>query len=321
MKKFIIFILILAFVGGGAWLFFNEGQRPVDKADKTSKIFVVKPGEAMNSIINDLAAQGFIRNRIVFYLIVKQQGIETKVQAGDFRLSPSMSAYEIADQLTHGTLDKWVTIREGLRKEEVAEIIAKEFDVSETEFTQLAKEGYLFPDTYLIPTNATAQNIIDIMERTFEQKFTPEMKNKAAKRGLTSEQVVILASLVEREARTDADRQGVASIMLKRLENDWPLDLDATVQYALGYDTHEKSWWRKGLYQEDLKTTKSLYNTYLNQGLPPGPICSPGVSSLNAVINADPSTPYWFYIADNTGKTHFAKTTEEHERNVDKYLR
>lgn len=319
MKKTIIFLGILIIIGLGAYAFYKEGSLAVNKNDKSTKIFVVEKGEGLNSIINKLAKEDLIRNRVVFYLIVKQMKIETKIQAGDFRLSPSMSADTIADNLTHGTLDNWVTIPEGLRKEEIAEIISKDFNIPETEFVQMAKEGYLFPDTYLIPKTATAQDIITILENNLRKKYSTEMQQKARKLGLTDEKVIILASMLEREALFDEDRQEIASIILRRLDEGMPLQIDATVQYALGYQSQEKRWWKKTLSFEDLKIN-SFYNTYKNVGLPPGPISNPGFATINAVVNANPNTPYLFYLHDSSGRTHYAKDAEGHEKNIQKYL-
>lgn len=302
----------------GSFLFYKEGTLPVNKNDTTPKIFVIKQGENLNTIARDLSAQGLIRNRLVFYWIVKDRGYETKIQAGDFRLSPAMNANEIAETLTHGTLDNWVTFIEGMRKEEIAQIVSKNFNIPEVEFISVAPEGTLFPDTYLMPRDATTGAIISIMTNTFNQKYTPEMREKARKLGLSDQQVLILASIVEREANS-TDRQQIASILLRRLREDIKLQADATVQYALGYQPDEKSWWKKNLSLDDL-ALNSLYNTYKVTGLPPGPISNPSISSIEAVVNADPNTPYLFYIHDPQGGTHYARNGDEHEANIKKYL-
>jgi len=319
MKKAIMlgfFTLFVLFL----YLFYKEGTLPVNRNDQSTKIFVIKRGESLRSIIRNLYEEKLIRNRIVFFLIIKQLGIEKKIQAGDFRLSPSMDAVTIAKTLTHGSLDTWVTIIEGLRREEIAHIIAKNLDIPETEFVSLAKEGYLFPDTYLFPKNTDVETIIRIFYENFQRKFNQQLAEQAKRNlNLTQEQVLILASLVEREAKYDADRKKVASILIKRLKNDWPLQVDATVQYALGYQPKEKTWWKKNLTFADLKID-SPYNTYKNTGLPPTPICNPGLASIQAVIEADPDIEHWYYLSDKTGKMHYSKTLEEHNRNIEKYL-
>jgi UPF0755 protein len=319
MKKSQIFFLIIFLFALFSYLFFKQGSLPFNKNDKSTKIFVIAPGQPLQKIIDNLQKEDLIRSKIVFYLIVKQLKIDKKIQAGDFRLSPSMNAYEIAQTLTHGTLDVWVTLIEGTRKEEMAEVLNKKVNISELEFIRLAKEGYLFPDTYLIPKNADAQMVVNILENNFNQKFTKQMEEKGKNKSLTKEQVVILASLLEREAKNFKDKKIIAGILLKRLKADWPLQIDATVQYALGYQPKEKSWWKKNLTSQDLEID-SPYNTYKNKGLPPTPISNPGLDSLTAVVEAEVETPYWYYLSDKKGVVHYAKTLEEHNLNIEKYL-
>lgn len=320
MKKIHILFIVIAFFIFSGYFFFKEGSMAVDVKDKNTKIFVINKGDGLNIVAGNLEKQGLIRSKVVFYLLAKKMGIETKIQAGDFRLSSSQTAAEIAEQLTHGTLDEWVTIIEGLRKEEIAQILSKSFNIPETEFIKTAKEGYLFPDTYLIPKDATAGSVIDILNANFNRKFDTDLKVDAIQKKISEKDVIILASLVEREARGDEDRREVAGILLKRLKKDWPLQIDATVQYALGYQPLEKTWWKKNLTEDDLKI-ESSYNTYKNQGLPPGAICNPSLSSIKAVLETDENTPYWFYLSDTKGIMHYSKTIEEHEANVERYLR
>lgn len=314
MKRLIIFITILLVIAGAFLIFYKEGSLAVDKEDITPVIFVVEQGETLDAIINNLSKENLIRNRVVFYLIVKQKGIERKIQAGDFRLTKSMSAAEIADELTHGTLDTWVTIPEGWRKEEIAEILSEKVGISETEFNQLAKEGYLYPDTYLIPRGASASQVIEILTKQMDANYA-KVEAQAQEKGLTKHEVLTLASLVEREASGADDRQEIANIIYKRLKEDWPLQIDATIQYALGYRPAEKKWWTQRLTQEDYQGVKSDYNTYLNKGLPPGPIGAPRLQSMEAVVNADPTTKNWFYYHDKNGKVYFTEDLGEHEDN------
>lgn len=318
IKRYIIISLILIFAVG-FYLFYREGTLPFNKTDKTNKIFVVARGQSLNNIVNNLAKEDLIRSKLVFFLVVKKLGIERTIQAGDFRLSPSMNAFEIAKNLTHGTLDVWVTLIEGTRREEMAQIVSKQLDIPEVEFIKLAPEGYLFPDTYLMPKDATAGSVILILQNNYKQKFTPELKTETVKKGLSEKDVIILASIVEKEAKHEQDKKTVASILLKRLEENWPLQVDATIQYALGYQPLEKSWWKKVLSFDDLKID-SPYNSYKNKGLPPTPISNPGLISIEAVVDADSSTPYWYYVSDKQGNMHYAKTDEEHNENIRKYL-
>ena len=319
MKRVIITVILLLIFIIGFGVFYYEGSLPAQADSTESKTFVIAQGESVNSIINNLEEEDLIRNRLVFYLLVKRMGIEGDIQAGLFRLSPSMSAEEIANSLTQGSDDVWVTVIEGIRKEEIAQILSNELGIPESEFIKEAEEGTLFPDTYLVPRGASVEQVLAIFENNFNNKYDEELRAKARAKGLTDNQVLTLASMVEREANTPEAMNEVASIMVKRWQNDWPLQIDATVQYIIGYQ--DGTWWKQRLTRDDLQT-QSLYNTYENTGLPPGPIASPGLDSITAVVNADPSTPYWFYISNADGsKMHYAVTLDEHNENIDKHLR
>lgn len=319
MKKPLVVLIIVLAAAVAFYLYYKEGTLPVNKADQSTQVFVIRKGESVTEIAKNLEKEELIRNRIVFYLAVKRLGIAKNIQAGDFRLSPSMNVYQIAQSLTKGTLDVWITIIEGLRQEEIAHIFAKELSFPESEFVKRADEGYLFPDTYLVPKQATIDMVISILTKNFNRKYNQELKDKAKEKGLTDEEVVIMASMVEKEAKLDQDRRPVASVMLKRYRNDWPLQVDATIQYALGYQMEERTWWKKNLTSQDL-TIDLPYNTYQNTGLPPTSISNPGLASIQAVLEADENTVYWYYLSDNQGKMHFATTLEEHNANISKYL-
>jgi UPF0755 protein len=318
MKKIKVLFILLISISALFYLFYREGSLPVNKTNTTTKTFLIKNGEPLDTIVNNLESEGFIRNKVIFYLIVKRLGIERKIQAGEFQLALNMNANEIANNLTHGTSDSSITLIEGMRKEEMAEIISKTLNIPSIEIVRKTNEGYIFPDTYMVPKNATFDTVYSIIKNN--NKFVKALQNIKKKSKLTEKEVLILASLVEREARLPSTREKIAGIILKRYLADWPLQIDATVQYILGYQPNEKSWWKKYLTEEDLRID-SPYNTYKNKGLPPDPICSPSLSSIEAVINANSSTPYWYYITDNNGVMHYSVTLEEHESNVQKYLR
>ncbi len=321
MKKLLLALAFVLGISAAGYIVYQEGVLPVDKNDTNKRTIVIKKGDTPNTIANTLYLEKLIRNRVVFFIVVKQLGIEKKIQAGDFNLTPAMSAFEIATALTKGSIDVWITIPEGLRKEEIAEILAKDLpDFSTADFLSKAEEGNLFPDTYLIPKGANADMVIGILTNTFNEKYSSEMQAKAKRLNLTSKEVLILSSLVEREAQRADDRQPMASVLLRRLYEPMRLQIDASVQYALGYDRDEKTWWKKGLTVDDLKVD-SAYNTYVRDGLPLGPICNPGIAAIEAVLNADPKTPYLYYVNDTAGKLHFARTLEEHEENIRKYVR
>ncbi len=317
MKRIIaVVVLILIFVIISIF-WWQNGVFPVDSQNKTPKIFVVENGQGVREIANSLRKEGLIRDPVVFFLITKQTGLDKKIQAGDFRLNSSMNAYEIAESLTHGTLDIWVTIPEGYRAEEIADILEGKIPNYDQTWRQVLNqnEGYLFPDTYLIPRDANIDDIISIFKNNFQTKYDSVKSLKT--NNLSDTQTLILASLVEREARLEEDRPLVASVIYNRLSIGMKLDIDATLQYMLGYQEDEKRWWKKGLTDED-KKINSPYNTYTNPGLPPRPISNPGLSAIKAALNPA-ETDYLYYITDQNGKNRYATSLEGHNANIEKY--
>lgn len=260
-----------------------------------------------------------IHSPTIFKILSFLQRKTTKIQAGEFRLSSKMSPSEILGQLNLGTFDIRLTIIEGWRREQISEKLIKSglsrFDQKEFLEKTADLEGQLFPDTYLIPKEADAPKIIEILLKNYKKKSLSP-----------SRETLILASLVEREIPHEEDRPIVAGILLKRLSAGWPLQVDATVQYIIaGRKCEGRSvkgevceWWPKNLTQKDLQV-KSSYNTYLYKGLPPKPICNPGLSAIKATLNPT-ETEYWYYLSDKNGVTHFAKTIEEHNGNIQRYL-
>lgn len=307
----IIFILILL----TAFYFWRVGTSSINAKDNTPVIFVIEKGQGVKAIAKNLKEQGFIRNQIVFFLLTKRLGLDTRIEAGDYRLYPSMNAYEIAEELTHGTLDAWVTIPEGKRAEEVAEILKMKIPSFEEGWQDVLSqhEGYLFPDTYLIPKDANIDFIVNMMTGNFENKYK-SLDNKGK---LSKEDAVIIASLIEREAKHSEDRPLVSSVIHNRLGIGMKLDIDATLQYALGFQGEGQGWWKKGLTSND-KLVNSDYNTYRLAGLPPEPISNPGLASLDAALNPRESD-YLFYISDKNGINRYGKTLEEHNDNIEKY--
>jgi len=313
MRKLLIpFIIIIIAI----FFWWQNAIAPVNKTDKHTEIFVVAKGAGVKAIAKNLKAQKLIKDENAFYLLVKTLGIENKIQAGSFRLSPSMSSEQIAKNFTTGSLDVWVTIPEGKRAEEIADILETSIPSYKPEWRQIliSNEGYLFPDTYLIPLDADIDHILTTMRGTFDQKYASlEHTNKS----MTQHEIVTIASLIEREAKHDADRPLVASVIYNRLDIGMGLQIDATIQYVLGYQENEQSWWKRHLSLDDLAIA-SAYNTYKNPGLPPTPIANPGIKSLEAALNPA-NTDYLFYIADKNGINRYAKTNEEHEANIEKY--
>jgi UPF0755 protein len=312
-------ILVVGLVAGGSYFWWVDAIAPADRTDAEPVSFSVSSGEGVKAIANRLAEQKLVRSSTGFFLMVKYLGVEKNLQAGEYRLNRAMDAREVARALTHGTKDVWVTIPEGWRVEEIATAVAKELDIPEKEFLAVSREGYMFPDTYRFPTDATAGAVAQELKGNFDKKVPPAVREKAKSVGLTFDQVMVLASLVEREGKTDADRPVIAGILLNRLNKDWPLQVDATLQYAAGYQPKEKTWWKPDLTETD-KELNSPYNSYKETGLPPTPIANPGLSAIMAVLNPK-KTEYMYYLHDPSGQVHFAKTLTEHEANIAKYLK
>ena len=317
ITKFLTIPFIIFFIIVGLLLAYKSQTSPVLK-EAEFKTFTITPGQSSSEIGKNLKKEGLIKNSIVFNLFVRLNNLAEKIQAGSFKLSPSMSLSEIGNQLTTGTFDVWITIPEGFRNEEIAQRLNEKLGIKEEDFLKIAEEGYMFPDTYLVPKESTAANIVSILRENFDRKFSDELKQMVTSRGLTEKEVIILASIVEREALFAEDRPIVAGILLNRQNIAMALEADATVQYALGYSEEEKTWWRKNLTEEDLRVN-SQYNTRRHAGLPPGPICNPGLSAIQAVINPA-ETDYLYYLSDKEGKMHYAVSLEEHIENINQYL-
>lgn len=311
-------LVLIVIVG---WWYWSGLQSPLDLGGHI-KAFVINPGDNPTTVAERLEKGGYIKSAWMFKYLYKQSE-DQKILPGVYLISSAMRPQEIIDSISRGSVDKRVTILEGWRKEEIAQKLNQELGIKNQEFLENAKEGYMFPDTYFFNPKVTASDIALTMKNNFAKKYSAELRSKIKGLGLTEEQGVILASLVEREARSDKVRQQVASVILKRLKMGMKLDIDATVQYAkdseaLVNGNGVNKFWLP-VSQQDYSGVDHPYNTYLNPGLPPGPIASPSLSSLNAAASADSTTPYLFYYHDSKGNTYLARTLEEHNANVANY--
>lgn len=301
------------------WLFYN--LQPASNVSTQQTLFVIPKGQSTKTILSRLQEAGIIRSATAmdYYLYFSSQ--RNSFQAGSFRLSPSMTLAQIIEQLQHGTLDTWVTIPEGWRAEEISDAfkqaLGESFDAES--FTKLAKaqEGYLFPDTYLVTLTATPEDVLTLLTRTFAKKIAtlPEVPRGEQR---PSTNVMILASIVERESKTPEDRKIVAGILWKRLDNSFPLQVDATLQYAKGYNIQKKTWWSPPTAED--KKINSPFNTYKYPGLPPHPISNPGLEAIRAALFPT-KTEYLYYLSEDDGTMHYAKTLEGHNANIATYLR
>lgn len=296
------FSLILASLAIFTLMYLAMLARPVSR-DPRQQEFEIVSGDSTVMIANKLKTEGLIRSPNLFRLIVKQMGLSGKLQAGYFYLSPSMTSREIASALTKGmTKSQKLTIPEGYRLEQIAETAG----LPTKEFLTVAKgmEGKLFPDTYFLKEGITSQELVDLMHANFVKKV-----------GEIDQKTLIIASLIERETRSKEEKGIVSGIIHKRLAQGWALELDATVQYFLG---KSGNWWPNTTLLD--RKLNSPYNTYTNQGLPPGPIGNPGLDAIEAARNPVDSS-YWFYLHDRNGVIRYATTNDEHNKNIAKYIR
>jgi UPF0755 protein len=306
-------------------------------SDDTPVLFTVASGETVKEIATRLEGDGLISDAQLFRRYVQYHGLDAGIEAGEFTLRRTMTVPEIARALQEGQRpEQVVTIPEGLRLEQVAAVVAEQTSIPQDAFLVLVTtgwsdmglgsgflagvpptatlEGFLFPETYRLPEDATARDLLTRMLETFDERVTSEMQAAAANRGLDVYELIALASIVEREAVLDEERPLIAGVYANRLDAGWFLSACPTVQYGMG---GPEDWWPP-LTLDDLDRD-SLYNTYRNLGLPPGPICSPGLASIQA--SAYPAdTEYYFFLVDCNsadGSHLFATTEQEHLSNYD----
>lgn len=306
MKRLLVLPVLLVLLS----LWYRLSLLPVDKSSTEQKIFVVPKGQSTDEILNRLEKEKLVKSSLALKIYLKTSTGGGSLQAGSFRLSPFLTAAKIIEELKHGTLDIWITIPEGFRSEQFVDEMVNQglfADIPKPQLYQQFRrfEGRLFPDTYLLAKDSNPQQIIDRLAVTFDQK-TADLN--------PSPDDIILASLVEREAKHDIDRPKIAAVLKNRLNIGMALQVDASLQYA---KATPNDWWPK-ISAAD-KEIKSPYNTYKYPGLPPGPIANPGLSSIKAVLSPM-KVDYLYYISEPDGATHYAVTLEEHNDNIRKYL-
>jgi UPF0755 protein len=315
-------------------------QAPINLDDDGLRAFTIKMGETARSVSGNLESEGLVSDGDLFRLLVRYLGIDQEIEAGEYYLRPNMTMEEIAYELRRGRLRSvTVTIPEGWRVEQIAQALAEKGLANAQKFMEVVQrggqnygflrdrppgsstslEGYLFPDTYQMPVQADIGTIVDIMLSDFDSRVSAELRSDIAAQGKTLFEVLTLAAIVEREAVMAEERPIIASVYLNRLEKGMYLQADPTVQYAKGYDEADGRWWGHML-QEEAVTAQSPYNTFLHPGLPPGPICSPGLAAIEAVVYPV-ETDYLFFYSKGDGSHAFAITYEEHLRNQAQYER
>jgi UPF0755 protein len=330
LKKLIAFLLVVVLVAGAAAaLMYRRVTQPFRGYQSAEQFVEIPQGAGTRGIRDRLVAAGVIRDAATFRIALWASGEGRRLKAGEYRFDREMTPFEVIDKLARGDVYVVnVTFREGLTVAEMSAIFeshgigpasafvsaaANAGPVHELDPSANDLEGYLFPETYALPRHVEANALVRLMVSRFEHVFTSELRQAAAARNLTVRQAVTLASIVEKETAKAEERPLVAAVYLNRLRINMALQCDPTVIYAL----LKAGRYSGNLHREDLNLD-SPYNTYRHPGLPPGPIASPGRASLEAVVHpAD--ADYLYFVSRNDGSHEFARTLEEHNRNVQKF--
>jgi len=327
----IVFFPLVFLLGTFFWIFLQfSGPEKVGEKER----YLIGLGTGQDQIIRDLKQKGFLKNEKIFELILSLKGQQGKIQPGAYQIAKSMNAYQLAGTLVYGPYQKWALIPPGKRKEQVGLILKRALDWPDpvaVSFINLAQEGYLYPDTYLINIDADPQEVILKLKGNFEEKFEATLQKELLEQNIRNDTALKIASLIERESGGDEDKAVIAGIIWNRLSKKMRLEIDATVQYALANQKcfpegvirisqlESCDFWPR-VTGTDLRATQSAYNTYKNDGLPPEPICSPGLASIKAVVYPA-ETEAFYYLHSPDKKIHTAKTLKEHQENIEEYLR
>jgi UPF0755 protein len=323
--KKMVFLFLMVIILFGCKFYFDMQSRPVNIND-SEKIFVeIPPGSSSSKIAGILKENKLIKSKIIFQFLSKKAGADGKMKAGNYSLSPAMSTEDIINILIKGdTINNSVkiTIPEGFELDQIIARLEKHGLIDKGKFIQIANyqdfdypflkdvpkgenrlEGYLFPDTYLIPQNAKEEDIIIKMLDRFQEIFKEEYYERAKELNMSVHEIVVLASIIEREAKLDEERPVISSVFHNRIQKGMPLQSCATVQYILGE--------RKAVLSTKDTQIDSPYNTYKYSGLPPNPIASPGESSIRAALYPE-ETDYLYFVANKEGNHIFSRTFQEH---------
>lgn len=320
MRKFLTIFLIVFIVGTAAFLiYFYYLVKSKPGSDSTKEVFEVKENSPTVEIAQGLEDKKLVKSSWAFYVYTKLK--EKTLQPGAYLLSQDMNLEEVANKISDGKSSvRKVTIPEGWRVEQIAQYLGNNNFVKYDDFITLAEpyEGKIFPDTYYITVDSTAKEILDLMLKDFAER-TGTM--------LVTSDNLILASIVEREAKNDSERSAIAGVYENRLKAGMKLEADPTVLYAHDsrllasgkYNTSDYQFWQPIAFADYLKES-SPHNTYVNTGLPPGPICNPGIKSIKAAQNPDKSN-YLYFFHDSNGKIYFSETVTEHDAKKALYLK
>ncbi|RPI49497.1 MAG: endolytic transglycosylase MltG [Acidobacteria bacterium] len=331
MKRAFLFLVALAVVAGAgvAGILFTWTSRPYKGYEASEQFVTIEPRSSTRAIAQRLIDAGVVKDRATFRAALWRTGRARSLQAGEFRFDRPMTPTEVIDKIARGDVyQRRITFPEGLTIREMARIYEQQGLGKGAAFVDASRdtsairdidpaaadlEGYLFPETYALPRDATADRLIALMVARFRHLFTPEMQQAAQALELTPRQAVTLASLVEKETALPSERPMVAAVYLNRLKIGMGMQADPTVIYAL-----QKAGRYDGNLRRDDLQFDSPYNTYRYSGLPPGPIASPGLASLQATV-APAKVDYLYFVSRNDGSHIFARTLAEHNENVRQY--
>ena len=311
-KFFDIVIVIIAIIFFLWWIFlYPPGNFP------RNSFASIEGGSSLTQIADYLKDKNFIKSKNAFLITAKVLNKDREIKFGDYFFEKPFSVIQLIDRLSSaefGFNQVKVTVPDCSSAEEISEPFSQFENFDKDKFLIMVAdqslEGYLFPDTYFVMPNINTEGVIKILKKNFEKKISPLMAD-IEKSGHSLQEIIIMASLIEREVHDYEDRRIVAGILWNRLEIEMPLQIDAVFVYLLDKKSSE-------LTMDDLKID-SPYNTYLYKGLPPGAICSPSFDAIEAVLNPI-KTNYLYYLSDKNGYTYFAETFEEHKKNKAKYL-
>jgi peptidoglycan lytic transglycosylase G len=328
VKRAFILLVALALIGaaGVGWTIYKRTSEPYKGYSAAEQFVVIEPGSTTRAIGERLIQAGIVRNEPTFRAAVWRSGRARTLQAGEFRFDRPMTPIEVIEKIARGDVyNRRITFPEGLTIQEMARIFEQQGFGKAAAFIEAARdttavrdidaeakdlEGYLFPETYSLPRDTTPVRLVQLMVGRFRELFTAERQQAALAAGLTPRQAVTLASLVEKETAVASERPMVAAVYLNRLKIGMAMQADPTVIYALQ---------RAGRYDGNLRRDDLLfdspYNTYRYPGLPPGPIASPGLPSLEATV-APAKVDYLYFVSRNDGSHVFARTLAEHNENV-----
>jgi len=314
----IALVLLLA----GSLLLYARYFGPADKTQPVSE-FIVVPDASFEEVAQELKAKGYIRSMTAFGIAYGATGHLRGIREGGYRISPAMDVWTVAEKLSEPPYLAWITVPPGLRKEQIADLLAEKLDWTpeekkawvevDTAPSPEQREGVYFGDTYLIPYDQPPAQVAARLRARFEEKFAPYATTLAEK-NVTWTEALTMASLIEREAAKN-DKALVAGILWNRINDGMRLQVDATLQYIRG---QEGNWWP--VPRPEDKQLDSPFNTYRHEGLPPHPIASPSIESIEAALNPE-DTNCMYYLHDADGQIHCSPTYAGHVANVNRYLK